>query len=71
MTAFNKAWGVVKSDMDAKIARFIKNTSNSGTPYDDYEFDGKTLKVYYTDEEADWMDVETYTLNDLEEAGVL
>ena len=64
--AFDKAWDVVKDDdMDAKIARFIKNTSNSGTPYDDYDFDGKTLKVYYKD------NVETYTLNDLEEAGVL
>jgi len=65
MTAFDKAWGVVKSDMDAKIARFIKNTSNSGTPYDDYEFDGKVLKVFYGD------NVEKYTLDDLKEAGVL
>tara|TARA_R110000824_G_scaffold214839_2_gene401084 strand:+ start:2949 stop:3335 length:387 start_codon:yes stop_codon:yes gene_type:complete len=62
---FNKAWGVVKGDMDAKIARFIKNTSNSGTPYDDYEFDGKVLKVFYKD------NVEKYTLDDLKEAGVL
>ena len=48
-----------------RIVRFIKNTSNSGTPYDDFEFDGKTLKVYYKD------NVEEYTLNDLKEAGVL
>jgi hypothetical protein len=65
MTAFGKAWGIVKSDVDAKIARFLRNTSNSGTPYDDYEFDGKVLTVFLGD------NVEKYTLDDLKEAGVL
>ena len=55
---------IAKSD-DAKIARWLKNTSNAGTPYDDYDWDGKVLTVYSGD------NVERYTLADLREAGAL
>lgn len=62
--SFEKAWSVVKND-DTKLARWLRNTANAGTPYDDYDWDGKVLTVYSGD------DVERYTLADLKEAGAL
>ena len=50
---------------DTKLARWLRNTANAGTPYDDFDWDGKVLTVYSGD------DVERYTLADLKEAGAL
>ena len=50
------------SDVFEVIDRWMKETSNSGSPYDDYYWDGELLTVFYEDQ------IERYTLEEIKKS---
>lgn len=53
------------------ISRWMRNTANAGTDYDDWYWDGEKLMVYAVDPIAGIDTEEEYTKSDLMELGVL
>jgi hypothetical protein len=53
------------------ISRWMRNTANAGTDYDDWYWDGEKLMVYAVDPIAGIDTEEEYTKADLMELGVL
>ena len=53
------------------ISRWMRNTANAGTDYDDWYWDGEKLMVYAVDPIAGLDTEEEYTKSDLMELGVL